>query len=64
MEPDRFPFVVEVPISLPFSAPLRLCGFNSRQIDGMTLPPQTGMYAPVMKLARSEARNATTLAIS
>jgi hypothetical protein len=31
---------------------------------GMTLPPLTGMYAPVMKLARSEARNATTLAIS
>lgn len=31
---------------------------------GMTLPPHTGTNAPCTKLARSEARNATTFAIS
>ncbi|BET68157.1 hypothetical protein ASA1KI_30750 [Opitutales bacterium ASA1] len=34
------------------------------QIVGITCPPQTGTNAPVMKLARSEARNATVFATS
>lgn len=34
------------------------------QMHGMTLPPATGRYTPVMNFARSLARNATAWAIS